>query len=624
MARRLARLFSVSPPQNGWYAVVTEYVHEGKVLASDAKFIGVSPSYPGMDAPQGGAAKGGWEDAQRQVFSGLTYMRLHPGKSLDKLDEDIKAANAAGAVFFAQLTNESNCTPEYVRELVTRFKGRIPAYEIINEPNISLKGGVERYIEIWKTVAPIIKEIDPQAKLMGPATVNLDLKWIEKFFAACAPLVDIVSVHDYEGHNTYDATHWNYKFGELRKLMDKYGLKDKPLCQTERATAGVARSNFLGYAQAIEITYHYDLLESLGVPPERNQHYYLNEGGYASVPTYVWSNAGPHPAALAMRTRTALTRGRAFLGTVDFGPNGNKAFFALRYGPKDGDGGLILAHTVGMADTPLTLDVTGTPEVRDAYDNAVPAKIENGHMMVTLSELPMYLHLPAGATVTFPKWDWGRNFAGEAKFSYSAPATNPAAPEAKDKPNAAPGVIAATPEDAVPNPHNLLPELLTSDPYKILTNGLLETHHNGDPLGGTSKAPQFRGELASFPQTLDITFPSVRPISKVAIFSERGDNAFCALLDYDLQAWQNGEWKTVAQVRATFLPSTPANSFHTTSLTWMGDPNRYFHQFEKPIVTDKLRIVVLRTSFGFAPDDGVRGWSQIIKPQLMLKEIEIY
>ncbi len=259
--------FSVSPPRNGWYSLVTDYAYKGQVLQTDAKFIGVSPRYAGMDAPADGGPKGGWEDAPRQVFSGLQLMRFHPAKGLDKLDKDIEDANKAGATFFVQLTDEADVKPEKVREIVTRFKGRIPVYEIINEPNISLKGGLPRYIEIWKTVAPIIREIDPQAKLMGPATVNMELRWIDGFFAACAPLVDIVSVHDYEGHNTYEATHWNWKIGELRKLMTKYGLGDKPLWQTERATGGVFRSIFMGLHQASILTYHYDLLQSLGIPP---------------------------------------------------------------------------------------------------------------------------------------------------------------------------------------------------------------------------------------------------------------------------------------------------------------------------------------------------------------------
>ena len=615
--------FTVSPPRNGWYAVVTDYVHDGKSLQTGAEFIGVAPQYPGMDAPISDdpkiiGPKGGWEDAPRQVFSGLPFMRLHPGKGLDKLDEDIKSANAAGANFIVQLTSESDVQPDKVRALVTRFKGRIPIYEIINEPNISLKGGLNRYNEIWKTVAPLIKGIDPNAKLMGPATVNIDLKWIEGFFAESAPLVDMVSVHDYEGHTTYDPTHWDWKIGELRKLMAKYGLADKPLYQTERADGAVYRSNFEGLRQAYNLTFHYDLLQSLGIAPEHNQHYYLNEGGYNSVPTYVWSKSGPHPAALAMRTRTALTQGREYLGKIDFGPNGDKFLFGLRYGPKNGDGGLIVIRNLGALQGPLELKISGNPEIIDAWGNV--SALANGTLAV--GQMPTYLRVAAGASVGFPKWDWGRNFAKEAKFTYSAESSNPAAPERKDK--AGTEALEATPEDAVLNPNNLLPQLLTSDPMQLLTNGLLETHHGGDPLGGTGSSPRFNGELPSFPQNLDITFPNARPISRIAVFSEQGDNGFCALLDYDVQAMVKGAWKTVAQVRDPIPASTPAEAFNTTTLTWMLDPNRSFVAFDAPVTTDKLRLVIRRVSYGFAPDDGVRGWSQIIKPQLMLKEIEIY
>jgi hypothetical protein len=174
------------------------------------------------------------------------------------------------------------------------------------------------------------------------------------------------------------------------------------------------------------------------------------------------------------------------------------------------------------------------------------------------------------------------------------------------------------------NPNHLRPELLTKDPFKILVNGIMETHHNGNPNGGTGKSPQFRGDLPSVPQTLDLTFPAARPISKVAIFSEHGDNGFCALLEYDLQAWLNGGWKTVAEVRSPITPTTSAEAFNTSAITWEGDQNFFVHQFAAPVTTDKLRFVIRRTTFGFAPDEGNRHWSEILKPQLMLKEIEVY
>ena len=355
---------------------------------------------------------------------------------------------------------------------------------------------------------------------------------------------------------------------------------------------------------------------------DHNSHYYLNEGGYGSVPTYIWSPSGPHPAALALRTREALTKGRAYLGKVDFGPNGNEFFFGLRYGPRDGDGGLFIVRNLGLIEAPKLI-LSGNPAVIDTFGNVAPLGTDK---TVVVGQLPTYLRVPAGGSVSFPQWNWGRNFAGEAKFSYSAPAINPAAPKtkAKAKPQPVNDEVGPAPEDAVPNPNKLLPQLLTADPTQLLTNGILETHHIGDPLGSTRSSPIFNGEFSSSPQTLDISFPSARPISRIAVFSEHGDNAFCALLDYDVEAMRNGAWKTLAQVRAPIAASTVANSFDTTTLTWNNDTNRSFVSFDQPVTTDKLRLVIRRVSFGFAPDEGVRHWSQLLPPHLMLKEIEVY
>jgi len=87
---------------------------------------------------------------------------------------------------------------------------------------------------------------------------------------------------------------------------------------------------------------------------------------------------------------------------------------------------------------------------------------------------------------------------------------------------------------------------------------------------------------------------------------------------------QNGAWKTLAEVRTPIPTSTPAINDVSTSLTWQQDPNRSFVQLAAPVTTDKVRLVIRRTTFGFAPDEGVRGWSTILPAQLMLREIEIY
>ena len=74
---------------------------------------------------------------------------------------------------FSKEVNEENLDDfkTYVSKIVKKFKGRIKYYEILNEPNCSLKSG-EEYIRILQEIAPIIKKIDSKAFIIAGSVVN--------------------------------------------------------------------------------------------------------------------------------------------------------------------------------------------------------------------------------------------------------------------------------------------------------------------------------------------------------------------------------------------------------------------------------------------------------------------
>jgi hypothetical protein len=115
----------------------------------------------------------------------------------------------------------------------------------------------------------------------------------------------------------------------------------------------VRAGHYIGLVQAIRTTLHRDLLETLGVPAEHNSHYYLNQAGYSSVPSYVWSKNGPQPAALALRTRHAMTTatGHTFADSLDFGPTGDTFYQGLRFAGKDDD--TVILRNLGTRSTPV-------------------------------------------------------------------------------------------------------------------------------------------------------------------------------------------------------------------------------------------------------------------------------
>lgn len=574
-----------TPPRWGWYTV--EYLMEtpdGTSLGGDAACLGAVPPVEGMPSAAAKGFRGGWEDDPRQAFCGLRLMRVNTRVGVKSIEAHVKACESLGLTLLVQFEGKEHCTPEEVREVVGALKGRVKYWELINEPNLTMSP--DAYADLVKRTAPIIRELDPEAGILGPAVCGIKLDWCEQFFETGAgKLLDAVSVHDYEGNESFDPAHWRWKFGELRAMLARHGLGDRPLWQTERATGAIRGSAFLGVCQAVRVTLHRDLLETLGVPPEHNLHFYLNEGGYSKVPTYLWSAAGPYPGALALRTRDAMTRGRRYAGTLDFGPGGNAHLMALRYTGDDGET-VILRH-LGVMEAPAAAFRVGGGggdiEVVDSFGNRSRVPVKDGRASVTVPPLPVYLRLAKGRSLIPEMQKPGRNLAPDAAFTFTG---------------------------------------ITESPFSILTDGLFQVAHSGNPWGET-----WLGNLdPADPPVLEIRFEQPRAVDRVHVYGVRADNPHSTLLDFDLRcADGGGGWRTLKEVRASFPPSTPVTMGAAQVHTWYDDRNMAVLSFPA-VTTDRLRIVARRSTFGFIPDaEAAEASGQKAGPlSVRLKEIEIY
>jgi len=578
-----------TPPRFGAYSLVANYQVGDTTLSSQAIHFGVTPRFPNMLALSDKQSGGGWEDAPRQAFTGLRLMRLHPDKGDDKLNADLKAAKDAGDLVFVQLTDKKDrFTPERAREVMEHVKGRVRYVELFNEPNGSFSP--EDYVKRAQPVYDAIKAVDPTVQVLGPGVVNIGLGWYEAFYKAGGKTTcDILSVHDYEGHESISPEHWVWKMGELRRIMAKYGDEKKPVWQTERAISAVRGGLLTGLSQAIRMTLHRDLLSSLGVPDDHDSHYYLNQGGYADVPSYVWSAQGPLPAALAVRCRAAMLGERAFAGSLDFGATGNTLFMGERYSDAIGQT-LSLCNIVG-APMKVAFACPKPVQVFDAWGNALPSSIAKGVLTLSLGQLPTYVRMTGGANLRPIPWDWGQNLALGAKVS------------AEGK---------------------------TENDLQNLTNGKLETIHDGNPLGGTDgKAIVFLRDFSSDkPATVSLDMGAPKRFNSVIVRGLRADNAFSALLDFDVQARQNGAWKTVSTYKTNMPPSVLAQSADATAITFYGDDNAWVLHFPA-VSADAIRLVVRRGTSGFAPDDlarqqVIKAWGGANTQAASLREIEAY
>lgn len=88
----------------------------------------------------------------------------------------------------------------YVEELVRRYRGKIQAYEIWNEPNwIFWTGSKKDFYELSRAAAEKIREIDPEAIIVAGAFNRVPKNFIRGMFRAGAMKnVDAISFHPYD------------------------------------------------------------------------------------------------------------------------------------------------------------------------------------------------------------------------------------------------------------------------------------------------------------------------------------------------------------------------------------------------------------------------------------------
>jgi hypothetical protein len=94
---------------------------------------------------------------------------------------------------------------EFVRAIVSRYRGRITHWTLWNEPNSKrfFKGNVHQYIrQILIPGFRAAKEVDPDCRIVGPDLAHLKGadwdKWLDRILAEGGPYLDVISHHCYK------------------------------------------------------------------------------------------------------------------------------------------------------------------------------------------------------------------------------------------------------------------------------------------------------------------------------------------------------------------------------------------------------------------------------------------
>lgn len=157
----------------------------------------------------------------------------------------------------------------YVERCVSRYKGRIDCYEVINEADCDRPWGEKpdpaNYAALLQATYRTVKKADPQARVLftGVSDFGRPMEFVEGVFRAGAgDSFDAMNFHPYQWRNVPESQ-LPLRIRDLKALMKKYGI-DKPVWITEIGNSS-APDRFLLARETVP-----PALKKLGFSPERD------------------------------------------------------------------------------------------------------------------------------------------------------------------------------------------------------------------------------------------------------------------------------------------------------------------------------------------------------------------
>ncbi|MBP5273726.1 MAG: endo-1,4-beta-xylanase, partial [Abditibacteriota bacterium] len=210
----------------------------------------------------------------------------------------------------------------YVRETVLRYKDRIRYWEIWNEPNIGFfPGDKANYYLMLREAYALIKEIDPELKVMGCSTSLIDFDFIEKAIDSGCDF-DVLSVHPYRARIDDDA--YAEELERAVKLTEKIDGRPREVWITEMGlpthlyTGATEKEqmSFLvrSYAGAASVEHVNDISAYDFINDGENRFY--NEHSFGVL----WHDMRPKPSYIALATLIAAANGGKPAGRAEFCP----------------------------------------------------------------------------------------------------------------------------------------------------------------------------------------------------------------------------------------------------------------------------------------------------------------
>lgn len=136
----------------------------------------------------------------------------------------------------------------YVRTVAARYKGRVRLFEIWNEPHHKgfFTGTPEKMVELARAAYEELKKVDPAIVVLSPSSAAGASRggpaWLEQYLkAGGGRYADVISYHFYVLPEPPEKM--LPLIAEVRQILDRHGVGDKPLWNTEIGWSIVGAKN---------------------------------------------------------------------------------------------------------------------------------------------------------------------------------------------------------------------------------------------------------------------------------------------------------------------------------------------------------------------------------------------
>lgn len=427
-------------------------------------------------------------------------------------------------------------TAKYLTEMSREgAKIGINTWEPINEPDLAMsqQGYLDSYL---KPQYPAVKAGNPNANFLGGSLCGLDkYTWLRKLYELGGQqYFDDVSMHPYTGVGFQEV--YRRQLQNYFDLFAEYGKPQTKLWLTEAAYHRGWGYNDYVYDRfnAYRESHARDAVnmvlnaEAMGVPRERIAVFYFTEHGYNDF--FLVRYGSLTSAAVSLQVMNENLRDAVFQGESPLPTPGH---YLQTF--RDDQRTVAIGFS---ADEPAELKLlTDAPQVQvtDMMGNRTTVTPKDGRFSVSISGDPTYMQVSKNQTI---------------KPDYS---------QLPIEPNLALVTLGASASASGTDP-------------QYPPNGAICGDSTMYSTGLRYGWKEEESAANQFPDWYEVRLPKAVPVSRVRVFHDFG--AWERVLrSYEVQAFVDGEWKTVDQVKDN---------------RWR---NTYDHRFE-PVLTDRVRVSI--------------------------------